>query len=162
MVPSKLAVGYGEAELRKTAQQAGERQDCLHAGQRGTETEMDAVTESEVVDLGSAELESLSVLVSTGVSVGGRQTDEDLASGGNGHTANLDRLNGVTERRVRNRSVVAQQLFERWRHVGGSDRSWSSCSGCRSSATTQLPIRVALVSCPATISGRQWRAALVR
>ena len=46
-----------ETQLREPPQQRGERQLALHAGERGTETEVDAVPEREVPVVGPVEVE---------------------------------------------------------------------------------------------------------
>ena len=86
------------------------------------------------------------------VAVRRREVDDHLRAGRDRDAAELDRLDRVAERRVRDRRVVAEELLDRGRDPAGSARRRASWSGCRSSATTPLPMRLVVVSCPATIS----------
>ena len=85
---------------------------ALQAGEWGTEAEMDAVPEGEVAGTRPPDVERFGILVDLLVAIGRRQADDHLGPCGNRHTAQLDRLDGVSERRVRDRRVEAQELLQ--------------------------------------------------
>ena len=84
---------------------------ALHAGQRRTETVMDAVTEREVTGLIPVEVELLGAGVSVRVPVRRGQADDDLFTGGDRHATESERRRRVAKRRMRDRCVVAQELI---------------------------------------------------
>ncbi len=57
MAPVQFVGGNGEAERGEATQQRPEGELALHAGERRTETVMDAVSEREVAALGSIDVE---------------------------------------------------------------------------------------------------------
>ena len=73
---------HREGELREPAEERPEGQLALHAGQRRTETVMDAVPEGEMTGLVPVEVERLGAGVSVCVPVGRRQADDHLFTGG--------------------------------------------------------------------------------
>ena len=62
---------------------------------------------------GTVEVEHLGIGVGLLVVVRRGQADDDLGSGGDRHAAQLDRLDGVPERRVGDRCVEAEELLQR-------------------------------------------------
>jgi len=105
--------GNSDAEPREAAKQRTECELAFHAAQRGTEAEVGGVSEGEVMHLGATEVEQLRLRVSLSIPIGGREADDDLSSGGDGHSADLYRLARVAESRLRDRCVVAEELRER-------------------------------------------------
>src|SRR5947209_4042194 len=67
--------------------------------------------------IGAVDVELVGIGVPLRITVGGCQVDDDLRARGNGRAAEVERLNGVTERRVRNRRVIPKELFDRGRDL---------------------------------------------
>ena len=119
MTPPQLVVGDGESQLREASQQRPEGEVPLQPGERGAEAVVDAVSEGEVTGARTVDVEHLGIVVHALVVVRGRQADDDLGAGGDRHPAQFDRLDGVPERRVRDRGVEAQELLQRRREPSG-------------------------------------------
>ena len=140
------STGTASAELGKPPEQPAECKLTLHAGERGTETEVDAVPERDVVEIRTIDVEDLRLAKSSRVAVGCGQTHDHLRTRRDGHAGDLDRLDRVPERRVRDGRVVPKEFLDRGRIFSGLARSASKASGLRSNATTLLPIRLVVVS----------------
>jgi hypothetical protein len=87
-----------------------------------------------------------------GVPVGGRQADDDLGADGDCRVADLHRLDRVAECRVGNGGVVAEALLDGRGDFGGVGSELGELLGVAQQATTLLPMRLAVVSWPATIN----------
>ena len=73
------------------------------------------MAEGEVADVRAVDVQRLRLGVPRLVVVGGGQRDDHLAAGGDRRAGDLHRLDGVAERRVGHRGVVAEELL----HGGG-------------------------------------------
>jgi hypothetical protein len=70
MAPVQLLAGDGQSELREAEKQRAQRELAFHARQRGAETEVDAVSERDVVRVAAFEVECLRVGSTVGIPVG--------------------------------------------------------------------------------------------
>jgi hypothetical protein len=80
---------------------------------------VDAVPEREVTRISPVDVKDLRVGVPVSVPVGGGQADDDLGPGGDYRITDLYRFGRVTEGRVRDRRVVAQELLDGRRDLAG-------------------------------------------
>ena len=108
---------------------------------------VDAVPERQVTPWRPLQVEPLGIGEATRVAVRGGETDDDLRTGRDRVAADLDRLDGVAERRVGHRGVVAEQFLHR-----GRDPVRDRRAGARAArvmprrATTALPMNDVVVS----------------
>ena len=80
MAPVQFVGCDGEAEIREAPQQRPDGELALDAGERRTETVMDAVSEGEVTAFGSSEVELVRVRVLSAVAIGRPGTTREVAS----------------------------------------------------------------------------------
>src|SRR4051794_15945743 len=111
VAPMEVLSRYREAQVGKARNQTLERDGAFHPCQWGTETEVDAVTEAEVPNVGTVDRERLGVGVDVGVTVRGGEVDDHLRAFGDCDVTEVDGLDRVAEGRVRNRRVEAEELF---------------------------------------------------
>ena len=151
VTPVELVIRHRQAELGEPTQQRPEGQLTFHPGERRTEAVVDPVSEGEVAARLARARRSSGVDVASAVPVGRRQ-DDDLSPRGDRHSTEVQRVDGVAEGRRGERCVVAEELLDGGAELAGIGPQAVELLDASSKATTPLPMRLAVVSWPATMS----------
>ena len=107
------ANGNREPQLGKPSEQRAECELALHACERGTETEVDAVPEREMTEILTIDVEEFSVAKASRVAVRCCQTHDHLGTRRDRHASDFDRRDRVAERGVRDGRVVSKEFLDR-------------------------------------------------
>lgn len=125
-----------------------ERDAGLHASERGTEAEVDAVSERQDLADVAVDIEPIGVLPATLVTVPGAQQQEDRAPLRNGDTVDL-RLACDNAADMRRRRLEAEQFLDGVGNQRLIGDELASLSGCSPSTFPLHPISRLVVSFPA-------------